>query len=517
MQYAHPTRVPPMSMSDKDAPDRPPDDCASTAPAGTLLVEPCGRVLRADGRAGEIFQRDVDDLVDQTLADLLTNDCREAADVHLGRAHSGSGVESCELQVSTPSGSTVDVLVQCRTLEEGVLAMSVSDLTGWRNVDPRTLLFEEQLRHAQKMEALGRLSSGIAHDFNNLLTLITGYSRVLLDDLDESAAHRRHLQKVLDASNQAAELVAQLLAFGRDDGPRAAVVNLNDALVEFEAMLQRILGESIEFVALLEPSLANIRINPNQLNQILMNLTINARDAMPDGGRLTFETGECFLGDDRREPLRFLGEGLYVKLSAIDTGCGMDARTAQRIFEPFFTTKDLGQGTGLGLATTRSIVHEYGGEILVDTAPGQGSRFDLYFPTADSSIERLRDVHPSAHAPADGEHIVLVDEHDEVRTMLAEILRQRGYSISDARSATDAIDLVGDPSVALAIIDVGLPKPSIDDLVDWLRRERPQLPILFLSGYTPPSETSEPVELLRKPFTPAELTTKVRCLLDEHG
>ncbi|QDG52782.1 PAS domain S-box protein [Persicimonas caeni] len=487
-------------------------------PAALLLVALDGRIIDANQRAAEFLERDPRDVRGLSLDQLAPDDCQDTVELLLARARRESTMQTCELQLESSSGRQIDVLVQCRPTEvdnEKRLLMCMCDISRWRSADPRKLLFEEQLQHSQKMEALGQLASGIAHDFNNLLTLITGYSRVLLDDTDPTSTHHQHLQKIARASKQATDLVAQLLAFSRDDGPRAAVVNLNQVLIDFESMLQRIIGEDIELDARLDPDLQNIRISPNQLDQVLMNLTVNARDAMPDGGQLLFDTAGVYLGNSRPPSLRHLSSGPYVKLTVADNGIGMSPEVAERIFEPFFTTKDLGEGTGLGLATARSIVRQYGGAITVQSEPGNGTTFELYFPTADSSVDSMRQT-PMHGFPAVGsEQILLVDDHRDVRELAAQILASQGYRVTEAPLHGGSIQLDPVARYSLAIIDAGQPRPAVEKLVAQLRDGQPDIKILFLAGYRGPEADSPHTRVLRKPFTPDGLTRTVRELLDE--
>lgn len=487
-------------------------------PQALLLVEPDGRILDANARAGDLFEHDPQALVGMSLDGLAHNDCREIVELLLQRAERDASTQTCELQVESAGGRLIDMLVQCAPASHDNarhLMVCMCDISQWRTADPRKLLLEEQLQHSQKMEALGQLAGGIAHDFNNLLTLITGYSRVLLDDIEPSSPHHQHLQKIARAGKQATDLVAQLLAFSRDDGPHSTVANLNQVIIDFESMLERILGEDIALEAHLEPDLANIRINTNQLDQVLMNLTINARDAMPDGGRLLFDTANHYLGNARPSALQHLPEGPYVKLTVADNGMGMPPEIAERIFEPFFTTKDVGEGTGLGLATARSIVRQYGGAILVESTPGEGTTFEVYLPTADCSVDDLRET-PMHGFPAVGsEQILLIDDHRDVRELSAQILTGQGYRVTEAplEQCPHQLDPIGHYS--LAIIDAGQPRRTIERLVDELRADYPGIKFLFLVGFRCSTADSPDTHELRKPFTPNALAMKVRELLDE--
>lgn len=487
-------------------------------PSALILIDLDGHIVDVNSRAAQFLERDVPSLVGRTLDQFAHPDCQDIVPLLLQRTQRDPSMQTCELQIQSASGRLLDMLVQCEPVAIGDqkhLLLCMCDITQWRRADPRKLLLEEQLQHSQKMEALGHLASGIAHDFNNLLTLITGYSRVVLDDIAPNSPHHQHLQKIARAGKQATDLVAQLLAFSRDDGPRAAVVNLNDAIIDIESMLQRILGGEIELNARLEPELENIRINTNQLDQVLMNLTVNARDAMHDGGTLLLDTANVYLGSKRPDALRHLAVGPYVKLTVADDGEGILPELVERIFEPFFTTKEIGEGTGLGLATARSIMRQYGGAITVESSPGKGTTFELYFPTADSSVDDLRQT-PMRGTPAVGsEQILLVDDHRDVRELSANILTTQGYRVTEAPIAQCSESLEAFGTYALAIVDAGQPRPAIERLIERLRAHQPGIKFLFLAGFKSPCADAPDMRMLRKPFTPDALARTVRELLDE--
>ena len=350
---------------------------------GRLVVAHDGQIRDLDEPATNVLGHAREDLVGRDLAHFARGPNQAALDIFWGRIFGCRSPQTCELQLDDCNGSSRELLLQGRALhadDELVAAVSVCDLTHWRRAEPRRIYVEEQLRRSQKMEAFGRLTSGIAHDFNNLLTLITGYARVLLHEIDDDSPHHKHVEKIARASKQASDLIGRLLTFGREAPPKRERVHLNELIDDFQEMLRRIISDQIALETELQSDLSQVRADPSQLNQILLNLANNARDAMSDGGVLRFETENTRLGDQRMGQLERLEPGEYVKLTVRDTGDGMDAQTLERIFEPFFTTKELGAGTGLGLATTHGIMSECDGAILVDSTPGDGSTFELYFP-----------------------------------------------------------------------------------------------------------------------------------------
>jgi PAS domain S-box-containing protein len=379
---------------------------------------------------------------------------------------------------------------------------------------------EEQFRQAQKMEAVGRLAGGVAHDFNNLLTVITSYSALLLEDLGPTDPRREDLNEILRAATGAAGLTRQLLAFSRQQVLEPRVLDLNEVVGAAGKMLQRLIGEDVELVTVLAPDLGWVKADPGQIEQVIMNLAVNARDAMPDGGKLTIETSNAELNDAyaRRHPP--LSPGEYVLLSVSDTGIGMDEVTRTRLFEPFFTTKAQGRGTGLGLATVYGIVKQSAGFIWVYTELGHGTTFKIYLPRVHEDPVAAQ---PAASTEVRGsETIVVAEDAEGVRAVVQNVLRRNGYTVLPAPDGQTALDLVGThpEPIHLLITDVIMPGMSGRQLADRLRDLRPGLKVLFVSGYTDDAIIRhgmlEPgIAFLQKPFTPESLTRKVREVLDQ--
>lgn len=379
---------------------------------------------------------------------------------------------------------------------------------------------EEQLRQSQKMEAVGQLAGGVAHDFNNLLTVITGYSDLLLLSIEQEK-QRQDIEQIKKAARQAASLTRQLLAFSRKQVLQPQVLDLNQVVADMEKMLRRLIGEDIELVTAFEPALGRVKADPGQVEQVLMNLVVNARDAMPGGGQILIETANIVLDESYTQYQADLKAGPYALLAVTDTGVGMDAATRSHIFEPFFTTKGPDQGTGLGLATVYGIIKQSGGHIAVYSEPGQGTTFKIYLP----HIQSLNDVHSSDRpetgvVPGGSETILLVEDQAEVRDLAARVLQQQEYNLLVAAHPDEALVLSEQTPIDLLITDVILPQMNGRDLADRLIQAHPEMKALYISGYTDKAMAQHGVletgtNFLQKPFSPAALSRKVRAVLDE--
>ena len=388
-----------------------------------------------------------------------------------------------------------------------------------RDVTER-LNLEQQLRQSQKMEAVGRLAGGVAHDFNNILTAITGYSDLLLEDLAPSDPRRLDVDEIRKSAERAAGLTRQLLAFSRQQVMQVQALDLNALIRETERMLGRLLGEDVQVAATLAPDLGAVKADPGQLEQVIMNLAVNARDAMPQGGRLTFETANVELDELYSRDHFPAGPGSYVMLAVSDTGVGMSEDTQAHLFEPFFTTKEKGKGTGLGLATVYGIVKQTGGFIWVYTELGHGSTFKIYLPRAAESPQPRWSAAPIG--PVDGTETVLVAEDEAaVRAVARQALTRHGYTVLEAPSAEVALDVAARQSGAIHLLltDVVMPGMSGRDLARRLSDMRPDLRVIYMSGYTEDTITRHGVlepglHYVQKPFSPEALARRVREVLD---
>jgi CheY-like chemotaxis protein len=373
------------------------------------------------------------------------------------------------------------------------------------------------LLEAQKMEAIGRLAGGVAHDFNNLLTAIGGYAGLILDELAPEHPLRSDVQQIVSASDRAAGLTRQLLAFGRRQVIQPRPLRLDGVVLDMDKLLRRIIGEDIDLVTLVQPGVGEAMADPSQFEQVVLNLAINARDAMPEGGKLTLEVGSAVVG--RESPQ--LAPGAYVVLSVSDTGCGMDADTRARVFEPFFTTKEVGQGTGLGLATVYGVVKQHGGHVTCYSEVGHGSVFRVYLPRTDRDTP-VSDT-PPQHAPAavGCETVLLVEDEAAVRLLTQRVLTQQGYQVLVASDPLAALSLAETEGhrLDLLLTDVVMPHLSGRELAERLRASRPELRVLFMSGYTDDAvfrhgELGPGSAFIHKPFTPTALGHKLREVLD---
>ena len=378
---------------------------------------------------------------------------------------------------------------------------------------------EEQLRQAQKLEAIGLLAGGVAHDFNNLLTVINGYSEFLLGAMDPADSQYGYAKSIRQAGERAAALTRQLLAFGRKQMLRPAILDLNEIVSEVAGMLRRLIGEDVELLCRLDPLLGGVEADPNQIHQVLINLAANARDAMPRGGTLTIATANTTLLASLMRTGVEIPAGQYVLLSIEDTGSGMDETTRQRIFEPFFTTKKDGKGTGLGLASVYGIVRQSGGHIVVESAPDEGTTFQIYLPRVDRAAD-LPDEPEPAHASTGTETILVVEDEPEVRQIATRALRDCGYRVMEAGDAKEALARFGESTgrVHLLMTDVVMPGMTGVDLSRQLLALDAQLKTIYVSGYADSmllrqGEMVPGAAFLQKPYRPSELAAKVREIL----
>ena len=384
---------------------------------------------------------------------------------------------------------------------------------------------DDQLRHAQKMEAIGRLAGGVAHDFNNLLTAIIGYTDLISENLDEAAAAHQDVSEIRKAADRGAALTRQLLAFSRKQFLTPTVLDLNETVSGLRQMLPRTIGEHIRTHIRLAPDLARVKADASRMEQVLVNLALNARDAMPDGGELRIETSNVTLTEPRlRAEGLALRPGFYVMLTIADTGVGMDPATRQRAFEPFFTTKPQGKGTGLGLATVYGIVDQSGGGVSLETGMGIGTTVRIYLPTT-TALESPREPEMARVAKDAGtETVLLVEDNEAVRDLTAKSLRRRGYKVFEARDGEAALHWMQNGGIRphLLLTDIVMPGLSGPNLAARLVQLNPTMRVLYMSGYTDDAAAAHGnfwagVPLLQKPFSPSGLAERVRLALDTPG
>jgi nitrogen-specific signal transduction histidine kinase/ActR/RegA family two-component response regulator len=386
------------------------------------------------------------------------------------------------------------------------------------------LSLEAQFRQAQKMEAVGRLAGGVAHDFNNLLGIISGYCGLLLEEAPAGHPMRAYLVEIERAGQRAASLTRQLLAYGRKQFLAPEVINLNAVVIDCEKMLRRLLGEDIELATVSAPDKGWARVDVGQLEQALMNMAINARDAMPQGGKLTIETAPVMLDETYCQSRGDLKPGPHVMLAMTDSGSGMDAQTKAHIFEPFFTTKEVGKGSGLGLAMVFGFVQQSGGHIAVYSEPGLGSAFKLYFPAVAPACPVQKPAPVAEMALPGSETILLVEDELDLRKLTRQILSQHGYTVLEAGNGGEAVQLAASHAgrIDLLLSDVVMPVMGGRQLAAQLEALRPAIKVLFMSGYTDDAVMRHGVlasetAYIQKPFTVESLPLKVRKVLDEPG
>ncbi len=385
---------------------------------------------------------------------------------------------------------------------------------------------EEQVRQSQKMEAIGQLAGGIAHDFNNLVTIINGYSEILLRGVPAADPRNKHLTLIHHAGERAATLTRQLLTFSRKQAVTPVVLDIAEVAANLEKMLRRVLGEDIDLVTTLQPGVGFIKADAGQVEQVIMNLAVNARDAMPQGGSLVIEAATCRPGSfvltaQAAAQIQTDIRDSYVVLTVTDTGHGMDAATQAHIFEPFFTTKEVGKGTGLGLATVYGIVKQSGGHIAVESEPGKGTTFRVYFPRVEKVSPTSKSDPGPTKLPQGQETILLVEDEEGVREFARHVLDEAGYRVLEARDGPEArrVSEAHQGPIHLLVTDVVMPQMSGRQVAEALGAQRPTLKVLYLSGYTDDAVMRHgireaEVAFLPKPFTPSILAQKVREVLD---
>ncbi|MET8153483.1 ATP-binding protein [Actinoplanes sp. NPDC049668] len=484
-----------------------------TTSEGVLLLDGEGRITYANNRFAAMLGRPQDELSGAAFMNLVTEADRQLAERELAGVAEG-GTRRLELGLHRSGGEVMCAMVALTAGVDddgGVLAM-VADVTAQKNI-------EAQLRQAQKLDAVGQLAGGVAHDFNNLLTVIDGYAALLIARADEASA--RDLTMIREAATRAGTLTRQLLAFSRTQTAEERVVDVVGLVKGLEGMLHRLIREDIEMVVTAVTAPLHVRVDPGQLEQVLVNLVVNARDAMPDGGTLTIGTDRVEVDGEAAAQLG-AQPGENVRITVADGGCGMSAEVAARIFEPFFTTKEQGKGTGLGMSTVYGIVTQAGGSIQVNSRPGQGTAVEVYLPmSAAAELPAGPPPDPVPQRLVTGtETILFIEDDPAVRTLTERILRTAGYRVLTGVDGHHALRIMeGNPEISLLVTDVIMPGMNGQQLADRITAMLPGLPVLFTSAHTrgvlTPTTRDDPgVAFLEKPYTATGITRTVRAVLD---
>jgi two-component system, cell cycle sensor histidine kinase and response regulator CckA len=477
-------------------------------------------ITAANSALAEALGYTTDELLHMNLAQVLPPEAQQLALYQLTQKLAEEiGVSTDEHDFVARDGQRVAVEVKTRVIWQDGKPAGVEAIA--RDVSRRKQL-EEQLSHAQKMEAVGQLAGGVAHDFNNMMSGVIGFSELVLARLEEDHPARAQVAQIKRAGERASDMTSQLLAFSRKQVLRPRLLDVNASVTETESLLGRLIGEDIEVVSDLDPRLDTVYADPGQLEQVIVNLVVNARDAMPTGGKLTIKTRNVELDAADAATHIDLEPGAYVLLSVSDDGTGMDAQTQARIFEPFFTTKNEGSGTGLGLATVYGIIKQSGGDISVSSEPGRGTTLEIYLPSAlTTGVEHEEPAAAAAETPRGSETVLLVEDEEIVRQLEREVLQENGYTVLEAQDTEHAIRLCGEHpgTIHLLLTDVVMPQMSGRELAEQLAPIRPEMKVLYASGYAEGVITHHGVlepgtAFLPKPLTPASLTRMVRTVLD---
>jgi PAS domain S-box-containing protein len=480
-----------------------------------------GQVMSWNHAAVRIFGWEMEEVLNRPLPPLPDED---GAPLHalLAGAALGEALVGLETRRRRKDGKLIDVRLWTAPLRGASGAIRGSVVIAADFTEQRQL--EQQLTQAQKMEAIGRLAGGVAHDFNNVITIVAGYGHILREGNKDNPDLRDAAEEVIKAAERSAALASQLLVFSRRQAIRPKVIDLNAEVRNIERMLTRVIGEDVELDTLLRPETGAVRGDAGQLEQVLLNLVLNARDAMPSGGRLTIETANVTLDESYARTHAGVVPGKYVMLAVSDSGIGMDAETQEHIFEPFFTTKERGKGTGLGLSTVYGIIKQHGGDIWVYSEPGRGTTFKIYLPRVDAAAAAGEKASKADPSPSGEETVLLVEDEDAVRKLVRGVLDQHGYHVLEADSGARALEVVRDfdGTIDLLLTDVVMPKMSGRDLAEALALLRPEVKVLYLSGYTERSVFDQGLldrrsPFLQKPFTPDTLARKIRDVLDSRS
>jgi hypothetical protein len=490
----------------------------NSLPDGVVVLDEHGRATLFNPAAEKIFQRKAADVLGHGISELFAEADRPRYDNYLGRHVGDDQARIIEVNALQPGGALLPIDMAVSEILRGAVLMVIVVV---RDISERKRL-EEQYRQSQKMEAVGRLAGGIAHDFNNLMQAILGYINLLDRRLPPGDPNHEAVAQIQKSLAHASSLTRQLLAFSRKQVLKPKLLSLNSAAADMTHLLQRVLGETIQLKMKLATPPPWIRADPGQMEQLILNLAINARDAMPQGGVLSIETSHLEFPAERAFSSGRLPAGSYALLRISDTGCGMTLEVQAHLFEPFFTTKGTGKGTGLGLCNVYGVVKQSGGEITVETEVGRGTAFNIYLPRLDGSVGEEDSTQIVPTRTRGSETVLLVEDEELVRMMLVEVLKAAGYHVLDARHGADALELAAkyEGPIDLLVTDMTMPGFSGSELARRLSEQRPSMLVLFISGYTELDtrewvKLNQPVQYLQKPFHPDAFLTKTRQILDQ--
>ena len=502
-----------------------------TSPHAIFVKDSRGRFTFVNKAVADAYGRPADQIIGMTEADFngqgeevqrFLQDDRHVLDTLTPTLIADEQLTNSQTG-ETRSFQTIKVPLQLPDSNEVQILGVATDITDRKRTERALEDSELQLRQSQKLEAVGRLAGGIAHDFNNLLTVIRGYSELLMKT-ELSAQSQERLTEIYKAADRASSLTRQLLAFSRKQVLKPQVLHPNALVEGTEKMLRRLIGEDVEVITALSPKVSKISADPGQIEQVLINLVVNARDAMPAGGKITIETANALLDEAYADLHLAVKPGSYVMLAVSDTGVGMDAETRKQIFEPFFTTKEMGKGTGLGLSMVYGIVKQSGGNIWVYSEVGKGTTFKIYFPVAEAAvIAPEREESTTLSAETANETLLLVEDEEMVRNLTTNILTEKGYRVLAASNGDAAVEIANThPGVInMLITDVVMPRMNGKQIAEMVTRKHPDIPVLYMSGYTDEAIVHHGVldqgtNFIEKPFTSQALTTKVRSVLHPH-
>jgi PAS domain S-box-containing protein len=497
-------------------------------PAMYFTVDVGGKILSVNQFGAEQLGYKAEELAGKSWLDLFHEDDKPAAQQHLTACfHNPAQIAQWALRKTRKDGAVLWVEDVARIVRGSdgrlVILIACEDLTESKQMEEALRQREEQLRQSQKMEAIGRLAGSVAHDFNNMLTAIIGIAEMAMLELHRDHPVRKDLKEIKQTADHAANLTRQLLTFARRQIIAPSLINLNDLLLNLDKLLRRLIGEHVELAISPAPELGFVKADPGQIEQVIVNLAINARDAMPHGGKLAFETANVILDEAHARQHPEAAPGEYVVLIVRDTGAGMTAEVKKHLFEPFFTTKDPGRGTGLGLATAYGILQQNHGHIEVDSASGHGTTFRIYLPRLAETAGIAPEPDRSQVPPPGTETVLLVEDEPAVREVAARLLRERGYHVLVAANGDEALQLArshAKDQIHLLVTDVVMPRLSGKMVADQIKALQPDIKVLFISGYTDDTiihhgAADKSLAFLQKPFSPALLAHKIREVLDK--